>query len=144
MHQTEKEVRSFFNTEENQHLSIYMTFAPDAIDELLACKHAAIFPSYFEGFPFAVQETLAAGIPTIAYDTPGAHDLLPPEWLVEAGDINDMCAKISVMIMQPDRARRDQAKSLIQQYNWQKISDETLKCYEDHLSQKKQQAAPLS
>ena len=84
MHQTEKQIRAFFNKEENEHLKVQMTFSPESIQELLAGQHAALFPSYYEGFPFSVQETLAAGIPTIAYDTPGAHDLLPKKWLVEA------------------------------------------------------------
>ena len=113
-----------------------MTFSPESIQELLAGQHAALFPSYYEGFPFSVQETLAAGIPTIAYDTPGAHDLLSKEWLVKAGDIENMCIQLSQIITDPDNAERKNARSLIRQYNWKKISRDTLKCYETHLFKK--------
>ena len=137
LHQTEKEVRAFFSKEENQYLQVHMTFAPETIDKLLARKHVAIFPSYYEGFPFAVQETLAAGIPTIAYNTPGAHDLLPNEWLVEPGNVTEMCTRLSDAIASSDRVIRDKSKSIIQQFKWDTISEDTLKCYEFHLSKKR-------
>ena len=137
LHQTEKQIRAFFNKEENEHLKVQMTFSPESIQELLAGQHAALFPSYYEGFPFSVQETLAAGIPTIAYDTPGAHDLLPKEWLVEAGNIDDMCTKLNQLITASDTSERMNAQSIVQQYNWNTISQNTLKCYETHLTQKK-------
>ena len=64
-------------------------YQPDDLPGLLADCTVGAFPSYAEGFGLAVLEQLAAGIPTIAYDTAGPRDLLGgrlPELLVPKGD----------------------------------------------------------
>src|SRR5207247_11307970 len=46
-------------------------YQPDDLTGLLADCTVRAFPSYVEGFGLAVLEQLAAGIPTVVYDTPG-------------------------------------------------------------------------
>ena len=57
-------------------LEFISDYQPNDLPGLLADCTVGAFPSYAEGFGLAVLEQLAAGLPTVAYDTAGPRDLL--------------------------------------------------------------------
>jgi glycosyltransferase involved in cell wall biosynthesis len=110
-------------------------YQPDDLPGLLADCTVGAFPSYAEGFGLAVLEQLAAGIPTIAYDTAGPRDLLGgslPEFLVPKGEINAFAEKISG-IMQLDldgyRELSDRSVEAAAGFSWPSIAEATLDAY---------------
>ena len=78
-------------------LEFISDYQPDDLPGLLADCTVGAFPSYAEGFGLAVLEQLAAGLPTVAYDTAGPRDLLAgrlQELLVAKGDLDAFAEKI--------------------------------------------------
>jgi glycosyltransferase involved in cell wall biosynthesis len=110
-------------------------YQPDDLPGLLADCTVGAFPSYAEGFGLAVLEQLAAGIPTIAYDTAGPRDLLGgrlPELLVPKGDIDAFAEKIcSILQLDLDRYQEMFARSseAATGFSWPSIAEATLDAY---------------
>jgi glycosyltransferase involved in cell wall biosynthesis len=110
-------------------------YQPDDLPGLLADCTVGAFPSYAEGFGLAVLEQLAAGIPTIAYDTAGPRDLLGgrlPELLVPKGDIDAFAEKIcSILQLDLDRYQEMAARSseAATGFSWPSIAEATLVAY---------------
>ena len=48
---------------------------------------------------------LAAAVPVIAYDVPGPHVMLPPEYRVPVGAVGDMADRVCGLLTDPDRLR---------------------------------------
>jgi glycosyltransferase involved in cell wall biosynthesis len=61
---------------EGLNVEIIPTFLPKDLTSLLSEVKIGLFPSYMEGFSFAVIEQMSLGIPVIAYDIPGVQDAL--------------------------------------------------------------------
>lgn len=61
----------------------------DRVNGELAAAHALVMPSFAEGLPMVVMESMAAGRPVIATYIAGTPELLTPDagWLVPAGDV---------------------------------------------------------
>ncbi len=110
-------------------------YQPDDLPGLLADCTAGAFPSYAEGFGLAVLEQLAAGIPTVAYDTAGPRDLLGsrlPELLVPKGDVDAFAEKIcSILQFDLDRYQEMAARSAeaATAFSWPSIAGATLDAY---------------
>lgn len=110
-------------------------YQPDDLPGLLADCTVGAFPSYAEGFGLAVLEQLAAGIPTIAYDTAGPRDLLGghlPELLVPKGDIDAFAQKIcGILQLDLDRYQEMFARSAeaAKEFSWLPIAEATLDAY---------------
>ncbi|MDP9004043.1 MAG: glycosyltransferase [Verrucomicrobiota bacterium] len=110
-------------------------FQPDDLPELLADCTVGAFPSYAEGFGLAVLEQMAAGLPTIAYDTAGPHDLLAPhlpELLVPKGDLPAFAGAISgVLRLDPDSYEKLSARGVggAIGFSWPAIAEATLDAY---------------
>ena len=64
-----------------------------------------MFPSRVESFGYGVLEMLAAAVPVIAYDAPGPHVMLPPEYRVPVGAAGDMADRVCDLLTDPDRLR---------------------------------------
>lgn len=65
------------------------------IPDLLECARLMLFPSFREGFPKAVMEASAAGVPVVGYDVPGVRDAVRDEVsgvLVPFRDIDRLAA----------------------------------------------------
>ena len=75
-HATRERVLSDLEIANGDRITVHPSFEPAALPELLATGTVAAFPSYLEGFGFAVIEELAAGLPVVAYDVPGPHGIL--------------------------------------------------------------------
>jgi glycosyltransferase involved in cell wall biosynthesis len=110
-------------------------YQPDDLPGLLADCTAGAFPSYAEGFGLAVLEQLAAGLPTVAYDTAGPRDLLAShlsELLVAKGEI-DAFAKKLCEILQLDlagyRELFERSAKAALGFSWPPIAEATLHAY---------------
>jgi glycosyltransferase involved in cell wall biosynthesis len=110
-------------------------YQPDDLPGLLADCTVGAFPSYAEGFGLAVLEQLAAGIPTIAYDTAGPRDLLGGplrELLVPKGDIGAFAEEVcGILQLDPGGYRELCARSVERaaEFSWPAIAETTLSAY---------------
>ncbi len=112
------------------------SFQGEELPLLLRDATAGAFPSYIEGFPFAVMEKLAAGLPTVAYDVPGPRAMLGDlegGYLVNRGDTSAFAARL-VKILTSDAAsyqrQSDSASARAAEFSWEEIARETLSAYE--------------
>jgi glycosyltransferase involved in cell wall biosynthesis len=115
------------------------TYQPDELPALLADCTVGAFPSYVEGFGLAVIEQLAAGIPTVAYDTAGPRDILAPklpELLVASGDIEAFGAALCRLLRLGANEFNElstRSRAAVATSSWAQIADETLQAYRSML-----------
>jgi glycosyltransferase involved in cell wall biosynthesis len=120
-------------------LRIVPTYSADELPGLLRDATAAVLPSYVEGFPLAVLELAAAGVPTVAYDVPGPRILLSqidPRLLAPEGDVAEVARRIEMVLGMSeteDRALRARAMRVAAGYTWERIADEHLVAYANAL-----------
>jgi glycosyltransferase involved in cell wall biosynthesis len=120
-------------------IQLVAEYQPEQLPRLLSDAAVGAFPSYAEGFGLAVLEQLAAGIPTIAYDSPGPrailHDTLP-ELLVPIGEVEAFAAKL-VHILSCDLAHYAQLSNrsvaAAAGFTWSDIAEQTANEYRRHL-----------
>jgi glycosyltransferase involved in cell wall biosynthesis len=124
-----------------EEVELVSDYQPDELPALLADCTVGAFPSYVEGFGLAVIEQLAAGIPTVAYDTAGPRDILHerfPELLVPLGDIGAFTAAIVRTLRsnpaEYERLARESAAS-VAKYSWPAIARQTLADYQRTLEE---------
>src|SRR5215831_6702665 len=92
-----KAIKADLQIETFEGIEFISDYQPNDLSGLLARCTVGGFPSYAEGFGLAVLEQLAAGIPTVAYDTAGPRDLLAGSLstlLVPKGDLDAMATAI--------------------------------------------------
>jgi len=116
-------------------IELISDYQPDDLPGLLADCTVGAFPSYAEGFGLAVLEQLAAGIPTIAYDTAGPRDLLGGrlrEFLVPRGNIGAFADKAGELLqLDPGGYRELSARSVecAGEFSWSAVAETTLDAY---------------
>lgn len=119
---------------------IVPAYASEALPSLVAPATVGVLPSYVEGFPFAVLEQLAAGIPVVAYDTPGARETLrdlDPTLLVPAGETSRLAERVlEVLAMDVEAYARLGAacRALAARYTWARIARSTADVYHERLA----------
>ena len=122
-------------------VEIVREYPPDDLPRLLATSAAGGFPTYAEGFGFALLEQLASGIPSVAYDSPGPRSILTPnlpDLLVPTGDVERFSAAL-VRILQMDAPEYEQlarrAGEAANRFNWAAIARDTVQAYRDRLAE---------
>ena len=116
------------------------TYEPAELPGLLRSCVLGLFPSYIEGFPFALLEQLAAGIPVVAYDVGGPRHILRElggKWLVNEGDTKAMAERaLEVLGMNAAEyaALSDRCRFVAGQFHWESVASETLRQYSAALS----------
>ena len=118
-------------------ISVVPHYDNAALPKLLGGATVAAFPSYVEGFPFAVLETLAAGIPTVAYDAPGPREMLSSDGLVPPGETRAMADKLTALLTAPTKvyeAACSATKAAVQELRWPQIARDTMAAYEHRLN----------
>ena len=67
-----------------------------------------VLPSRQENLPYTVMEAMACGVPCVAFDVGGVHDLVEHErtgWLARPGDAADLARGIA-WVLEDDARRR--------------------------------------
>lgn len=124
---------------EGVEICVVPLYAPDGLPALLQGATAAVLPSYVEGFPLAILELAAAGVPTVAYDVPGSRILLreiDPGLLAPEGDVSGLVARMQQVLGMDDatyEAVRRRAMQVAASYSWERIADEHLAIYSEAL-----------
>lgn len=116
-------------------IEIIPRYDSDELPRLLSGATVGAFPSYIEGFGFAVVEKLACRIPTVAYDVPGPRETLSHvnnSLLIPSGDIEQFSSEL-VNLLVLDKVNYAQLAELCvkisQKFYWQDIAKNTLDTY---------------
>ncbi|MEM2294039.1 MAG: glycosyltransferase family 4 protein [Nitrososphaerota archaeon] len=68
-----------------------------------------VLPSFWEGLPIAILESMASGVPVIATDLPGVRELILHEhtgWLVRPGDPRSLALTILEALSDPNKCSK--------------------------------------
>jgi glycosyltransferase involved in cell wall biosynthesis len=108
----------------------------DSIWEELAAATFFVLPSRYEGFPSALMEAMAVGVPSLAVDCPsGPREIIrEPDWgLLVADQIDALSEGMHRMMHQSEyREQLGQAgRRVTEQFSWQRMVDR----YEELLCQ---------
>jgi len=130
----EETVLGMFPRRMRSAIEVVPRYSPSELPGLLAPCSVGVFPSYIEGFGLGVLEMLAAGIPVVAYDSPGPPMMLPQEYLVPAGNTKALSDKVAGLLHNKDwlAAARAWAKGRAQDFCWHRIAKETSAIYQEH------------
>ncbi len=122
-------------------VEIVREYQPDDLPRLLSTSMAGAFPTYAEGFGFALLEQLASGIPTVAYDSPGPRSILAPDLpqlLVPPGDVERMSA-VLVRILRMSAPEYEkltrQSRDAASRFDWTAIARETAQSYRERIAE---------
>ncbi len=119
-------------------IELISDYQPDDLPRLLADATVGAFPSYVEGFGLAVLEQIAAGLPVVAYDTPGPREILP-HGLVPLGDVAAFADEIIRLLRAGEETYGELSEASLRQaetFSWQEIAEATLATYRAELSAK--------
>ncbi|MEH2361337.1 glycosyltransferase family 4 protein [Nostoc sp.] len=123
-------------------IEIIPSYDSDELPRLLSGATIGAFPSYIEGFPFAVLEKLACGIPTVAYDVPGPREMLrhlDSSFMVPVGDIELFSKQLVNLLRLETRSYSQLSQRCVEvalNYSWNKIAKHTLDFYLSTLTNK--------
>ena len=131
LHQTEARVRAFFPRRLQAQLEVVPSFQRAELPGLLAGCTLGMFPSYVEGFGFAVLEMMMAGIPVVAYRSPGPTMLLPDDLLTPRGNVQAMAKRVTDLLRQTDERQHkaDWCQQRARELNWEAVGIETDRIY---------------
>lgn len=106
------------------------------VHSLLAKADIMLFPSYREGFPRAVLEAAATGLPVVGFDVPGVREAIKDGesgFLVPYKDIHTMFMRVNELLSDPvlrKRMGRSARKRVEAEFDKQFIHKQYLKVYE--------------
>jgi len=104
-----------------------------SLSEIYAHAGLFVLPSYHEGLPISLLEAMSYGISCIASNIPANNSIeLSEDRFFKAGDTGSLVEKISEILNMDwtDEDRKEQIKFISEKYNWNKIAEDTLKCYD--------------
>jgi glycosyltransferase involved in cell wall biosynthesis len=143
---SEGAVQEMFPRRLQRRVEVVPRYAQEELAGLLAPCWAGVFPSYNEGFGLGILEMLAAALPVVAYDAPGAADLLLQERLVERGDVRALADRTAALLNDPARlaeARRT-ARLTAAPYRWPDAAARTAAAYEAALARLRSALEPTA
>ena len=120
-------------------IEIIPQYDSEQLPKLLSGATVGAFPSYIEGFGFAVLEKLASGLPTVAYDVPGPREtlkLLDGSLLTTVGEVSVFAERLISLLnmdLDPYSELSNQCIGVANQFSWDIISKQTLKGYYNNL-----------
>ena len=108
----------------------------DRLEELHAGADALIFPSYYDIFGNVPLEAMASGLPVIVTVQCGVSELITDGVdgliLKDPQDIEGIRLTLKRLVDQEFRKRLGQkARETALRQSWDKVADQTLKCYEE-------------
>lgn len=125
-----------FCPEDRPAIEVIPRFESDQLPSLLAGATVGVFPGYLEGFGFGVLEKLAAGLPTVTYDAPGARETmgrLRRLSMVPPGDIEALVAAIGQVLRMPAYEYAEVSSESLRaahEFKWARIAEQTAETYE--------------
>lgn len=137
---TEDEEMGTLTRERGLDGAVHLLGVRSDVGALLACADVFILPSRFEGFPNAVMEAMAAGLPVVASNVGGIPDLVrhgEDGFLHAADDVEGMAE--SVLTLLGDTALRKRFGDAGRQrigdgFSLKKLGDRVLERYAELLS----------
>jgi len=139
--QNRQQILDQLQVPDGEWLWVIPSFESADLPKLLSSATVGAFPSYIEGFGFAVLEKLAAGLPTIAYDVPGPREMLrhlDADWMVPAGNwelFSDRLIHL-LQLSEDAYAKLSQACMTVStQFLWRDIAANTLAAYSEKLAE---------
>ncbi|MCL1463531.1 glycosyltransferase family 4 protein [Argonema galeatum] len=124
-------------------IEIVPRFEGEELPKLLSKATVGAFPSYIEGFGFAVLEKLACGLPTVAYNVPGPREMLrhfDNDFMIVPGDVEQFSNQIVKLLTMDEVSYSEISKRCIevaQFFSWSRIAKETLDVYAKFLDVQK-------
>jgi glycosyltransferase involved in cell wall biosynthesis len=114
------------------------------MSQLMRAADLFIFPSRYEAAPLVVLEAMASGLPIVTAKTAVATDLVSAECGTVVDDPNDTRAIVrglEWLVQDPERRKRmgQAARSIVEQYSWQQMSDRYLLLYEEIAKHKEEE-----
>lgn len=127
------------NLPSQEGIEIIPSYDSEELPGFLSKSTVGAFPSYMEGFGFAVLEKLACGLPTVAYDIPGPREMLrtlEPSLMVPVGNVEKFTDQL-IQLLQLDTIAYTQLSQnclqVAQTFSWPKIAKEHLDVYSKFL-----------
>jgi glycosyltransferase involved in cell wall biosynthesis len=145
-HLLEKQVLDLFPSDLRCYVEVIPTFAPESLPALLSDCSLGIFPSYVEGFGFAVLEMLAASLPVLAYDVPGPAMMLGGDCLVPRGSARELASRTVDLLNNPEKLRdaRAWARKRAHDFTWEQAARSTSHIYAERVAELRNPATGAS
>ncbi|MGA9326394.1 MAG: glycosyltransferase family 4 protein [Salegentibacter sp.] len=137
MFQTREQVLKFFPAKDWESIEVKPNFKAEELPGLLEDCHVGIFPSYLESFGFGALEMMCAGLPVVAYNSPGPSDFVLPELLVPRGKYIPMAEKVIALLEDEKMLRQFSERArqtVLDNYRWDEIAKKVDNHYRTHLS----------
>ncbi len=113
----------------SKHISLLGFLADEEAYSLIKGSTVFVFPSHEEGFGMAVAETIALGVPIVAYDLPVFHETFGPVILTVPQFEPDLFAKKIITVLDnPKKYDKVVAtgKKTISQFTWEIAAEKEL------------------
>ncbi len=116
----------------------------DRLAQIVRGAGLFVLPSDLEGLPLAMLEAMREGVPVLASDIPPHQQLIARDRgiLFQAGNIESCAIAINWAINHPQELKtmaKTAQKYVDTHYNWEEITTETLRMYQQLLISSKQQ-----
>lgn len=134
--QTKEQVLKFFPKKYHKDIEVIPGFKAEDLPQLLTDCHLGVFPSYLESFGFGALEMMCAGLPVVAYDSPGPCDFVPQDLQVPTGDRKALASKLLSLLENKtllEEKALEAREKVVNQYCWDDITVLLEKQYRDHL-----------
>jgi len=136
---TEKQMREKVNREKL--INVQFLGETNKLEQYLGVADLFVFPSKQEGFPNALLEAMAAGLPVVASRIGGVIDIIEENKtgiLFESGNSNDLALQISSCLARPETLKKmgKQARDyVLTQYSFEAIATQYVAVYRDLLKE---------
>jgi len=140
-----EQVLKFFPKKQHASIEVVPKFMSAELPELLKNCTIGIFPSYLESFGFGALEMMCAGLPVVAYDSPGPSDFVLPDLLVPTGDYSALSNKIISLLENRELLCHKSVEArevVVDNYCWDDIAKDVDKKYRFYSG--KQQMATIA
>ncbi|MDE6734270.1 MAG: glycosyltransferase family 4 protein [Desulfovibrio sp.] len=120
--------------------AVYLLGARGDVAALLRAADIFLLPSRFEGFPNAIMEAMAAGVPVVTSNVGGIPDLVRHRkdgFLHDARDAAGMAESVSLLLEDAEtRARLAESarQRILNEFSLKKLGDRVLARYEELLA----------